>query len=67
MLTGLASGEDSRGSQRAKQDDAYAYGAMALMALILTITVMVAPKSMRQTVVTDIYGADYLVLNPEMD
>ena len=39
-------------------------GAIALMALIFTITAMVAPKSMRQTAVTD---ADYLILNPEMD
>ncbi len=42
-------------------------GVIALMALILTITVMVAPKSMPQKVATDAYGADYLILNPEMD
>jgi hypothetical protein len=42
-------------------------GAIALTALILTITVMIAPKSMPQKVAADTYGADYLVLNPEMD
>ena len=39
-------------------------GAIALMALILTITVM---GSMTRKVVTDAYGADYLRLNPELD
>ena len=38
-------------------------GAIALMALILTITAIVA----HQKVVTDAYGADYLILNPERD
>ena len=42
-------------------------GAIALMALILTITVMVAPRSMTQKAATDTYGADYLILNPELD
>jgi hypothetical protein len=37
-------------------------GAIALMALILTITAMIAPRSM-----PDKSGADYLVLNPELD
>jgi uncharacterized membrane protein len=35
-------------------------GAIALIALILTITVMVAS-------VPDTSGADYLILNPELD
>jgi hypothetical protein len=42
-------------------------GAIALMALILTITVMAAPKSIPQKTAFDTYGADYLILNPEMD
>ena len=42
-------------------------GAIALMALILTITVMAAPKSASQKEVTDAYGRDYLVLNLDMD
>ena len=42
-------------------------GTIALMALILTIIVIVAPKAIPQKGVSDIYGADYLVLNPEMD
>ena len=43
-------------------------GAIALMALILTITVIAAPKSSTpQKTVTDAYGADYLILNPERD
>lgn len=42
-------------------------GAIALMALILTITVMAAPKSIRQKAISDTYGADYLILNLEMD
>jgi hypothetical protein len=42
-------------------------GAIALMALIFTITVMAAPKSVTQKVISDNYGADYLILNPEMD
>jgi hypothetical protein len=41
-------------------------GAIALMALILTITLMAAPKSAPQEV-TDGYGRDYLVLNLETD
>ena len=42
-------------------------GAIALMALILTITVMAAPKSTSKKTAFDTYGADYLILNPEMD
>jgi hypothetical protein len=41
-------------------------GAIALMALILTITVMAAPRSIPQKAVSDNYP-DYLILNPEMD
>ena len=41
--------------------------AIALIALIFTITMMAAPRSITQKVVSDNYGADYLILNPEMD
>ena len=37
------------------------------MALILTITVMAAPRSTPQNAVSDTYGADYLILNLKMD
>jgi hypothetical protein len=65
MLTGLANGEASPGLT--VQSNTMRTGAIALTALILTITVMIAPKSMPQKAATDVYGADYLVLNPEMD
>ena len=64
-LTQLANGEASPGLT--VQSKTMRTGAIALTALILTITVMIAPKSMPQKVAADTYGADYLVLNPEMD
>ena len=42
-------------------------GAIALMALILTITAIAAPRSKMPNAATGTYGADYLILNPELD
>jgi hypothetical protein len=67
MLTGLARRDQPGFTVQSKTMRRRFTGAIALMALILTITVMVAPKSVPQKVVTDTYGADYLILNPEMD
>ena len=42
-------------------------GAIALMALILTVTVMAALEPALQDAAAGSHGADYLVLNPELD
>ena len=42
-------------------------GAIALTAFILTIAVMAALKPAHQKAAADVYGADYLILNPEKD
>ncbi|HKS64357.1 MAG TPA: hypothetical protein VJT13_21830 [Xanthobacteraceae bacterium] len=42
-------------------------GAIALTAFILTIAVMATFKPAQRNAVVDVYGADYLILNPEKD
>ena len=42
-------------------------GAIALTAFILTIAVMAALKPAHRNAAADVYGADYLILNPEKD
>jgi hypothetical protein len=67
MVAGLARRGQARFTVESKTTRHRFTGAIALMALILTITVMAAPKWVPQKAVSDTYGPDYLILNFQTD